>query len=281
MPKECTHWIMANRLIDRIPPSNPVASLLAEHRSFVLVGAILPDTLLHAVIGPNHGNAHAAASRFHSPGRHSYQTLQAILESTSPTPQELALLIGIATHIETDIVFHPCIEMLAGGSISEHYRLETLLDQWICQAYRQKPASLSSLLNQQILNTVAALLPLLQPSTPAVTKQQAKIYLQLHALIQKSYDHPLGRGMAAVLSRCMPALHRYKNLWYPSETPQHWPWPANCAGCSEVTCLLPATCILQVEKRLDRLMTAIQEKGIKEAFIDQPGEDLITGQRPQ
>jgi hypothetical protein len=51
MPKELTHWILADRALAGLSDGSRLRGLIQEHHDCYLGGAVLPDTLLHHVRG--------------------------------------------------------------------------------------------------------------------------------------------------------------------------------------------------------------------------------------
>jgi len=47
MPKEILHWWLASAAQQRLPLDRATRQLLEEQQAAYLVGAVLPDTLLH------------------------------------------------------------------------------------------------------------------------------------------------------------------------------------------------------------------------------------------
>lgn len=280
MPKEKTHWLIAEHLAERIPLGHPLHHLIREHRQLYLIGAVLPDTLLHALVGTDHQKALTAAVHFHAPNHHSYQPLIDLLSMRPLDNGEQALLLGVATHIETDILFHPCIETMAAGDRSEHYRLETLLDLWLTQRYTIQTSTLSSLLSDSSFSITTSLMPHLFHATPRLSTSQCGVYLRLHALLQSWYGSETARACATVLAKLMPSLRDYRQLWYPTKPPDDWPWPAKCHTCHELSCSMPDLLLDRVADRLDLLLERVIQGGLQQAFLAQPGEGLVSGQVP-
>ena len=131
MPKELTHWILAERALAGLEPDNRLHEVIRTHHGLYLAGAVLPDTLLHLALGRHASTALALAHRFHDTDGNSYTPLIRAEEvcGDSLSAPLLACLMGVLSHMEVDIVFHPFVFALGGtGDIGPHYRMETALD---------------------------------------------------------------------------------------------------------------------------------------------------------
>lgn len=290
MPKELSHWWLADEAVRLLPPNSQIRQLLEQHQSHYLIGAVLPDTLLHLVYGPWSSTALALAHHFHTPQESSYAPLIRYQETAQQTndlsPQLTACLLGIATHIEADIVFHPFVCALAGDNIAKHYATETELDLWLLGTGRRPPVlKLKQLLNHQshqtALRTVQGIFDPDEKLPPAIIERS----LQLHALIQGMYGTLGWQILAACLAALpIPFLRNCHNLFYPffwqrgrsPAWPKQWQSPADRMAHNETPDDLAAMAL----ERIVSLLQEVEEQGVAAALSRRPGENLVTGISP-
>ena len=118
MPKELTHWMLAERVLATLPVGGRVQGSIARHRSAYLGGAVLPDTLAHIFRGPYHPTARGLSQRFHDSTGNSYAPLIRAERQLSEGMTEalFACFLGVISHIEADIALHPFVYARASGS---------------------------------------------------------------------------------------------------------------------------------------------------------------------
>src|ERR1039457_4149630 len=137
MPKELTHWILAERALAGLSNDSRLRELIRIHHDSYLGGAVLPDTLMHLCRGPHASTALDLATCFHDTTGNSFAPLIRA-EQRFPDglpPATLACLLGVITHMQADIVFHPFVYALAGtAGIGRHYRIETEMDVHFLQS---------------------------------------------------------------------------------------------------------------------------------------------------
>lgn len=287
MPKELTHWWLAAEAMQRLPAGHPTRCLLEQNRAAYLVGAVLPDTLLHLLHGPYCAVAQRLADRFHDTQQHSFSPLIACSTAQpDATPAFTACLLGVASHMLADIVVHPFVYSQAGNDIGRHYQVETDLDMWLLNAGQRPPAlRLSELLNDQV-RTVAstALTRLFDPNheLPPAAAAQA---LTAHCRFQAMYSNLFWQLTAAVLG-ALPGtpIRAWQRLFYPvgwrSGRPIHWParWIVPATGQERTDD--PEHLLRTVVERTAGLFVKVAEVGLSEALRREAGENLLTGQAP-
>lgn len=288
MPKELTHWWIAEEGLRRLPLDRPTRQVLEEQRDAYLIGAVLPDTLLHLLRGPYHHAAHRLADDFHDSRGHSYGPLLSFLaRSPDPPAAQQACLLGIATHIEADIVFHPFVYAQAGTDLGRHYRIETDLDLWLLHTGKRPSAlTLLELLSDEAFNVaVAVLAGVFDPnaSLPLPVIDEA---LRLHATLQGRYGSR-GWQLVARLLGLVPGtpFQRWQHLFYPCffwqrgrdvSWPQRWLHPASGSERGDS----PDGLVGEAITRVSTLLRAVDDRGLTTALRKQPGENLLTGLPP-
>ncbi len=150
----------------------------------------------------------ASARRFHDSGGNSYAPLIRIEEvhGAEGLPAGLlACLLGVLSHMQADIVFHPFVFALSGmKDIGRHYRVETAID---CHFTRQGvvlPAKrLDALMTPAIRAELVTAGALLFDPEGSVPRQALELALELHCRIQAMYDSTLWKFVARLLA-CLP-----------------------------------------------------------------------------
>lgn len=219
MPKEITHWILAERAAQRLTGSR-LADIISRHHLAYLGGAVLPDTLLHLVCGPNSATALKLADDFHDSRGNSFQPLvEAEARYDGTLPQHLmACLLGVVSHMQTDMVFHPYVYALSGvESIGRHYRLETALDIYFLRRGARPP------LRHLACAAPPSLVPLLTDAMALLFDPRGRLHrrtleqtLALHCRIQGMYD-AVPWKLAALLLATLPGspVREQAQLFYP------------------------------------------------------------------
>lgn len=286
MPKELTHWWLATEAVKQLPLDRTVRQLLEEHQSAYLVGAVLPDTLLHLVRGPWSDTALQLAQRFHEPAGSSYAPLLHYAENTALNPAATACLLGIASHIDADITFHPYICALAGDDLGQHYRLETELDLWLLYQGRKPPVfRLEELLSGQVSEVAATVLQGVFDPERKLPQEVLHKTIQLHSRIQAMYGSPYWQLLARLLGALpVPSLRRWQKLFYPPDwqrgRTKDWPdqWFHHATGRKRGD--TPDGLAADALNRIAGLLRRVDEQGCIRSFRSHPGENLITGMAP-
>ncbi|MBI4665533.1 MAG: zinc dependent phospholipase C family protein [Nitrospinae bacterium] len=139
MPKEITHWSLA-RIAAKALGEGRARKAMEANPNLYLIGAITPDTPYYALFGvkgiftPVGDNVHSVN------GGNSFEHVGRILAAKpSGADENLALALGISTHILADAVFHPMVYYFTGDyadpdperrkkAVARHRRLESLMD---------------------------------------------------------------------------------------------------------------------------------------------------------
>jgi len=136
MPKERTHWILAEKVFQEILPDSPLKKIVGLHKNLYLAGAVIPDTPFYLLYGKSGKMMSQLGMRLHDNPLNSYQPLSdAINHHMRHVPDDvLALILGFIAHIHADASFHPLVYYLTGGDENErnreirHRTLEAYLD---------------------------------------------------------------------------------------------------------------------------------------------------------
>jgi len=289
MPKELTHWILADRALAGLSSGSRLRELLLEHHDCYLGGAVLPDTLLHLTRGPHATTALALARQFHDTAGNSFAPLIRA-EQRSPEglpPATLACLLGVVTHMQADIVFHPFVYALTGtAGIGRHFRLETDMDvHFLKGGARLKVRHVADLMSpatRSILVDTCALL--FDPDGRRLPRHELEQALALHCRFQALYNRTfckLAVRLAALLAGA--PFREQRHLFYPlkslrkdrfGEEAVEWRHPVS--GEPRRTSLEQLAD--ETVRRIVTLFDSIETEGsLADALSDSPGENLLTG----
>jgi hypothetical protein len=220
MPKELTHWILADRAFAALRNDSRLRQVIAAHQAVYLGGAVLPDTLLHLLSGSHAAAALTLAHSFHDTAGNSFAPL-ILAEQRFPRglpPALLACLLGVITHMEADIIFHPFVyAMTSPKQIAQHYQIETDIDVYFLQAGARPPvrhmADLLSPDSHETFISTCALLFDPEGTLPRVALEQA---LSLHCHFQAMYDHMFWKLLVRFLAITIGSPFReQRHLFYP------------------------------------------------------------------
>jgi hypothetical protein len=288
MPKELTHWILADRALAGLKSGSRLRELIQDHHDCYLGGAILPDTLLHLTRGPHATTALALANCFHDTTGNSFAPLIRA-EQCFPDglpPATLACLLGVVTHMQADIVFHPFVYALTGTTaIGRHYRLETDMDiHFLKGNTRPKVRHVADLITPATRSILVDTCSLLFDPDSRLPRQKLEQALKLHCRLQGLYNRAfckLAVKLAALLAGA--PFREQRHLFYPlkclrkdrfGEGVVEWRHPVN--GELQRTSLeqLADETVLRIATLFER----IEKKGsLADVLSNSPGENLLTG----
>lgn len=289
MPKELTHWALAEEALQRLAAGSRLKGLLCAHRELYLAGAVLPDTLLHLFYGPWSRQALDLADRFHDTAGNSFLPLieaERRIPGGLPAPL-LAGTLGVVSHMLADGIVHPFVYARCGsGDLGRHYRLETDID---CHIVMQGRSSfgrrLIHLVRPERRGLLSDLLAMLFDPAETLPREALEQALTLHCRLQAGYAAPFWQAATSCLA-ALPVhfFRRNRELFYPLSgaavrgaacaAPRPWRHPATGREehatldellAAAVTAM--ATCFERIE-RAGSLAGALQEP---------PGVNLLTG----
>ena len=288
MPKELTHWILADRALAGLSDGSRLRALILKHHDIYLGGAVLPDTLQHAFRGSQAVTAPALAFSFHNSDGNSFAPLiQA--EQRFPgglPPATLACLLGVITHMQADIVFHPFVYAQTGtNEIGRHYQFETDMDVHLLQGGARPSvryvADLMSPATRSILVDTCALLFDPDRQLPRLSLERA---LALHCRFQGMYDRTFWKLAVRFASRLAGApFSEQRHLFYPlaglpqgrlGEEAVEWRHPVS----GEVRWTSLDQLADETVQRITALFERIETAGsLADVLSGNPGENLLTG----
>ena len=137
MPKEISHWYLADRVKSQLPDSSVFFEPVHTCENLFFLGAVAPDIPFYYLLGPKKNRIQAAADPFHRPDVQALAPVLAFFDSKcvlQPDPAALALGAGIICHILSDTAFHPLVYYFSGispqhpGATARHRQFETAMD---------------------------------------------------------------------------------------------------------------------------------------------------------
>jgi hypothetical protein len=199
----------------------------------------------------------------------------------------LACLLGVITHIETDIVFHPFVFALTGAAgIGRHYQIETDID---CCFLRSGmiPAitQMSDMISPDTRDTIISACALLFDPTGSLPRPVLEQALAEHCRVQTMYDKFFWKLAVRLLATIKGAPYRnQQHLFYPlllssggtfnADRVVEWQHPAS--GEQQHGSL--AELAGEAVQRTTRLFVRIEETGsLAAALGNSPAENMLTG----
>ncbi|HBA89364.1 MAG TPA: hypothetical protein DCZ75_15665 [Geobacter sp.] len=286
MPKELTHWMLAERVLASLPEGGRVQRSIAQHRAAYLGGAVLPDTLAHIFRGPYHPTARRLGHRFHDAAGNSYAPLiRAERDHPAGIPDPLfACFLGVICHMKADIVLHPYVYAAAGSCIGEHYRLETAIDlHFLRQGRAPQERRLDRLLGpagREVMLKAARHLFDPEEELPLRALEHS---LALHCRFQGMYDKSFWKIAVRVLGRaCGSPFREQRHLFYPLRPAAHqgigvtasWRHPESREFNSSSLDDLAGEA---VERTVAVFRRVEESGGFAAALSNPPGANLLTG----
>ena len=289
MPKELTHWMLAERALAELPKDSRLRRIVVQHRNAYLGGAVLPDTLAHIFRGPFHPTARSLSHRFHNPAGNSFAPLiraERRFPDGLPAPL-LSCFLGVICHMEADMVLHPYVYSAMGSAdIGEHYRLETGIDRHFLKrgaapAQRRLDKMLCPASKEVLLLAAAALFD----PEGELPRRALEESLALHCRFQAMYDRTFWKLAVRILARfCGSPFEEQRHLFYPLpgsgvgriEAGEKGEWRHPESG--ELKNASLDDLALEAVERTAALFRGIEEAGsIGAALGGHPGANLLTG----
>jgi len=193
VPKERSHWLLAQRAASRLKPGLLADAALA-YGEFVLSGAVAHDAGYYAgALGVEAGRR--TADRLHgNDGWNTYAPFWALASRRDLGAPALAFGFGALTHLAADAVFHPLVYSWTGdaaalkepwnrGWLYRHQALETALDRHFEALWGPAPASKLS----SVVRAAGKDLPAVQS---VFSGNDARPWLAAHSRLQGLFTVP-------------------------------------------------------------------------------------------
>lgn len=290
MPKELSHWILAQAAIDELGSDSRLGGILRRHRDAYLGGAVLPDTLLHLFRGRYAPSALKLAHHFHDAYGNSFDPLiRAEAIHAGALPEDLlACLLGVVSHSLADIVFHPFVFSLGGTrDIGRHYRLETAIDVHFLQRGAVPPVRrLTELITPESRGTLLKAIAILFDPDGTLPEPALTQALSLHCRFQGMYDRAAWKIAAMILGKlCGSPFREQRHLFYPlgDSVDEYVDFVGSVAEWSHpVTGDLVRSSIddlaRETRQRTSAVFRKIEEReSLSAALSECPGVNLLTG----
>jgi len=139
MPKEITHWTLAEQTRKNLRKESVLKQIIDSHINLYYVGAVILDTPFYCLWGSQKQFIMKAGQQIHNQRGNSLLPIQHIVKHYNfQVPDAIwALVLGMITHIWSDATFHPMINHFSGNKKNNserkkakyrHHFLETMLD---------------------------------------------------------------------------------------------------------------------------------------------------------
>lgn len=211
MPKELTHWIIAEKSFSNLNPG-PIREIISQNFSFYYLGAVVFDSPFYAKLYKNREKTDRAARRLHGiDGENTLIPCKNILQHSGEiegraSDSAIAFIAGNITHICGDVHFHPLVNYFCGKyedqnkhrqnqAQSRHRMFETRMDIHFLSKFTG---------NLRNSGKMSNLLRSLKGETDKVNELTSLLYwgkkehldmiqplLRRHGLLQKQFFSPL------------------------------------------------------------------------------------------
>jgi hypothetical protein len=226
MPKELTHWYIAENAALDLPDGEARRILNHRFKSDYLLGAVSPDTLYY---GPSTSHSREAADRAHGThGENTYAFLERFSDESS-SDAAYAFLCGLLVHIAADSVFHPVVYYFCGTESSgaaateRHWIFETRMDLFVRRNYPARRyrdlLKTSSLSRKELIRLLSLYFFGGASDRPVVgTDPESAIVLSRSVLrfarIQALFSSRAAAGTFGAAALLFPSVRRFLGLSY-------------------------------------------------------------------
>ncbi len=151
MPKERTHWLLAQRAAAQLEPG-PLSDAALAYGEFVLAGAVAHDAGYYAGALGNAAGQWAADRLHGNNGWNTFAPFSALASRRELGAPALAFGFGALTHLAADATFHPLVyawtgdaeaeeELWRHGWLHRHQAMESALDLHLEALWGPAPVS--------------------------------------------------------------------------------------------------------------------------------------------
>jgi len=237
MPKEITHWTLAEKAYQSIEPDSVLKKIIRRYKNLYLAGAVIPDTPFYQICGRNRKIMYQLGKNLHDHPLNSYAPLANVIKRySSPLPDDvLAILLGFLSHIHADSSFHPMVYYFSGTNMRGpkksrdeasvfHHTLEAYIDIYYTGECRPPNRGLfSELMKRKEMEETRFLkvLSVLFSEDQTISVSDIRETLRLHAGIQKLFDNNAIKIILELLDSIPGAdLSVYRSSFYPLRKPE-------------------------------------------------------------
>ena len=241
MPKEYTHWLIAQKILEAPSGPSPAGPVMEAVRSFpycFLLGSVTPDTPFYYLYGQNKETFKKIALQTHGERENdSFVSLKEILRRyrLEIPPPLLSLFAGTACHVITDALFHPLVRVLTGTVeeemhkgekpqrarrriIEKHYLVETCLDVYVRQnSFLPEGGRYRDILSgakRENPDLIEHLSLYFFRESKGHQKEVSRA-IHLHSQIQGSFHSPAPAVLITLISPFFSSLQPFRRSFYP------------------------------------------------------------------
>lgn len=205
MPKELTHWHIAEKAFQHLKSDSILKQLISTHKNSYLAGAVIMDTPFYLLHGKGSSAMFCLANQVHdTPSSSLSFTKRAISIFLPKIPNPvLAFLLGALSHVYADAAFHPMVYYFSGTGHGNdkkknktaqyrHHTLETYLDLYYLEKGLFLPQYfyVSRLFKQVEMNKAPLMAVLRQFFS---IQNETELYflkkaINMHMLLQRLFD---------------------------------------------------------------------------------------------
>ncbi len=240
MPKEITHWMLAEKVCRNIDADSPLKKIIARHKNLYLAGAVIVDSPLYLLFGKEAKMMNLLGQKIHDNPDDSYKPVANVIHHHArDVPDDvLSLVLGVITHIHADSFFHPLVYYISGNNLTGHKtgrdnamilhrKLEGYMDLYYADGFQlQNRGLVSQVLNNaemeknRLLNVLAILYSGIDGFQNLKDIRTIKKALSSHAVIQKLFNNNPLKIILKLLDTIPGAdMEFYMSLVYPFHAP--------------------------------------------------------------
>ncbi len=297
MPKEITHWILAEKVYRHLDDASPLKKIIVSHKNLYMAGAVIADTPFYSgVYEKSGGVTEQSGQKFHDNPLNSYEPLTRVVAHYAPEIPEdvLSLLLGIVSHIHADSSFHPLVYYLSGFNTPDkkkkastiHHTLEAFLDIYYIERFQlQNKGFFSEVLNniemeeRRFMSILSHLF--------SIEQTRIKKAVKIHSLIQKRFDENIVKILLRLLNAIPGAdLEFYLSSFYPLRRPEsdsmfrypfYYRHPVTGEEFRHSVKDLEKKMIQETLKVFGFIESGMEKNAVAEAFFQLKGPNLYTG----
>ncbi len=294
MPKEMTHWVIAEKIANRLP-DGLIRKALFTNRAFYELGAIIHDSPFYSA-STNYGKSFNETAEMIHGDRDGDPYEPCLRLSELPIEKRsgpfIAFLAGIITHMQADINFHPLIYYFCGDSEERHYKLEALMDLFFTNGKSLNNNGLlkSTLKNlrdfqDEIYLLVGTFYGVYEKEFPQIRR-----FLKKHALIQSFFKSVFLRKIANGLEIIYhKKFGKISALFYPNVFPNSAPFfnkpltykkPANGFLLRESVSEIEGKTVSNSIRLITQMENILKTKELKSFFSQLRKISLVSGCDP-
>nr|MBC8361832.1 zinc dependent phospholipase C family protein [Candidatus Desulfatibia profunda] len=237
MPKEITHWHIAEKAFQHLNADSTLRRIISAHKYLYLSGAVVMDTPFYLLYGKGKSAMYNLANQIHDTPAHS---LDFVKRTVSLSPQQtpppvLAFLLGGLCHVYADANFHPLVYYFSGTGTGEtpeksrtaqsrHHTLETYLDLYYLDKGLFLPdVFYASRIFKQVEMDKAGFVAVLKRFFSIRSESEFQYFkqaLNMHMLLQHLFDWNLFK-ISLLAINCLPGLNidHWVSSFYPIKNP--------------------------------------------------------------